>query len=301
MDKQILAIDSQILNTYQSCPCKTKYQFIDNIRPMQKEEAFDRGGLLHDMLKVHYIGLMNDVVRLKSMGAWLDMPHIDEETHLTGNNGYVRIVEMARKFGNFKATKCDLPIEVCDEVIQTYLDYAEHFRNDGWIPLSVETPFSVVLYENDELTILYEGIVDLVTQNLIVDHKSSKRRGEPSALSNQFMGYCWSLGINNLIVNKVGFQKSLKPKDKFERYTKSYPKSILEEWKVNTIRVALELYEQMKDKANLENQRNYTSCDKYSGCIYSNICLSEPEARTFIIQRDFMVGEPWKPTEELEK
>src|SRR5204862_6305778 len=96
----------------------------------------------------------------------------------------------------------------------------------------------------------------------IVDHKSSSRRGTPSGLDNQFLGYCWALDVNNLVINKIGFQKTLKNEDKFERHVKSYSKELLDEWRVNSIRSAIELYCSMKDVSELAKQKDYTSCGK---------------------------------------
>ena len=67
------------------------------------------------------------------------------------------------------------------------------------------------------------------------DHKHSKRRGPVHPLSNQFIGYCWMLGVNNIMINKIGFQISLKPSEKFERPILSYPKDVIDWWVQNTI------------------------------------------------------------------
>lgn len=289
MSQDILAIDSQVLNMYQMCPRKAKYYFVEGARPMVKEEAFDRGGLLHEMLKMHYNGIKGDWEFMK------------DYTNIEPPYSYEDVMRLSIDYGNLKSIESDLPIEECQVVVNTYREYATYYKGEQWLPILVERPFSVILYEDQNLKVLYEGVTDLVTTTSIVDHKSSKRRGEPHDLSYQFMGYCWALGINNLVVNKVGFQKTLKEKDKFERYTKSYPKSLIEEWRESAIDIALRLHYDLNHLDLMEKKTNLTSCDKYAGCIFTAVCKTEPEARSWKLQSNFILGQKWEPAKELEK
>ena len=294
MSQEVLAIDSQVLNMYELCHRKTKYYFVDGARPMIKEAAFDKGGLLHDILKVHYLGIKQDTARIQEMfgNIELEFPeHLD----------YPTIMSLAKKYGNLRAVNTDLPMEDCMMVMATYVEYANYYRGETWLPQIVEQPFSVVLYEEPDIKILYEGITDLVTQDSIVDHKSSSRRGEPHTLSNQFIGYCWAFNINNIVINKVGFQKTLKAKDKFERYTKSYPKSLREEWREHAITRAIQLYHDLKDTKKMETDFNFTACDKYSGCVFTQVCTTEPEARDWKLRNKYLLKQEWNPAKELEK
>jgi len=291
------------------CARRCKYAFVDKIQPMTKAEALDKGGLLHELLKVHYIVIMKDYERLLKLETFkplkieniqppvvADFTEVDLEELRESS-----IQQLVKKHYDYITTSIDLPIEICEEVYKTYSQYAQYYNNDGWFPIAIENPFSKLLFEDTDLCILYEGITDLVTQNLIVDHKSSSRRGEPLSLSNQFIGYAWALGINNVIINKVGFQKTLEPKDKFERYTKSYTKDMIEEWRINTIAWALKLFYHLSNLDEMEQDTNFTSCDKYGGCIYASICETEREARSWKIQNNFKIGEEWSPAKELEK
>jgi hypothetical protein len=313
MEQQILALDSQILNTYAMCERKCKYAFIDRITPMVKAEALDKGGLLHELLKVHYIVKMKDFARLLNIPTFqplvaelliktvqgankvdftpLDLEELQDMT----------IQGIVKRHYDYVSTQSDLPIEICEEVYKTYLQYAQYYENDGWLPIAVEQSFSKVLFESESVKILYEGIIDWLDEHKIVDHKSSSRRGEPLSLSNQFMGYAWAFGVHNVVINKVGFQKTLDAKDKFERYTKSYPNSLIEEWKANTIRTALELMVDVQNVVEMEKKFDLTSCDKYGGCIYTQVCETEPEARPWKMQTNYKIGEVWSPAKELEK
>lgn len=275
-------IDSQILNDYQACPCKTYYRFIRNVRPLIKESAFDKGGLLHYMMKYHY-----KLIKHNQTHAGKQIPYAD----------IMRIV--IRKAEKYMIT-LDLDIETCQKVLKTYDEYAKYYANEAWQIIAVEQPFARVIYEDESLKIIYTGIIDLATNISVVDTKTSERRGEPTGLSNQFMGYAWAFNVNNVVINKVGFQKTLPPEEKFERYTKSYPAEILEEWKQNTIREAKKLYLDLLEVKFMEGKKNFTSCDKYGGCIFSQICGTIPEARDFVIQQKYKIGEAWEPVKTLE-
>jgi hypothetical protein len=93
------------------------------------------------------------------------------------------------------------------------------------------------------------------------------------------------LGANTLIVNEFGFQKTLKPADKFRRLALQFSDNQLNEWVENAIfwvKNGLELIDR-----NYYPQ-NFTSCDKYSGCIFKpTICQADPEVRDYKLQQFF--------------
>ena len=53
-------------------------------------------------------------------------------------------------------------------------------------------------------------------------------------------------------------------------------------------------------KKQLKGIRNFTSCDKYTGCVYKDICEATPESRDHRIERDFKIGQPWDVARILE-
>lgn len=265
-EKTIYVVDSQILNSIQDCSRKTNYSFGQNLEPIAKPDYFEKGDLLHQMLAEYYI-------LRKFRGRW----NINKKTHAD-------IVEICTKVGRRAAVKMSLEVQVVEEVITTFRQYCTYTANDGWDRIiATESVASKIMYEDEEMIILYQGKIDLLfelTGNHLmpVDHKSSSRRGRPHYLSNQFQGYCWLLGVNNIIINKIGFQKTLKDNERFERHTLSYPPELLEEWKENAI------YWIKKYIAESESSfwpPNYTSCDKYSGCQYEEICRQTSDARKY--------------------
>lgn len=293
-----IALDSQILNGIQLCARKVNFEFLQNWRPTEKAEALEKGDLMHRMLAHYYRGRMANRTDISNV--------IDEA------------VEKAR----VASIDMDLSESTVDENIKQFKEYALFYQNDGWRPLEVERPFSKVLFRRDDeviwrvgdvvateatpgaektvlsegLQILYEGVIDLIADTphgiFVVDHKTASRRSTPSKLSNQFMGYSWATGSFNFVVNRIGFQKTLSAQERFQRPFLSYNKQILDEWAQNAIYWTKMLVHYIDTGF---FPPNFTSCDKYAGCIFQKVCESIPEVREFKLQANFYVGEPWSP------
>lgn len=270
-------MDSQTLNSVQNCAYKYQLGFMRRLQAEEKAEALESGDLLHTIFKAFY------TLRIKR-------PDLS----------YERTIELSIVIGNEHALTLNQSDESNDEVIFNCIEYFKFTKGEFWIPKHVEQPFAKVLYESEEedLRIVYQGIVDLIVDakegECGVDHKSSRRNTNPYglALSNQFQGYCWALGLDDFVVNKVGFQKTLAPKDRFTRHHIAYSKDMLDSWVKNTIFWGQQL------AFYLENDtfpQNFTSCDKYSGCIFQNACMTDGYSREFVLQNDYKVGKEWNP------
>jgi hypothetical protein len=297
MGRRVIAADSQILNTVMACGRKTNLEFKLNLRPHVKAEALEKGDLMHRMLHPYYYGRIKNpkphhlTVRLEDGTGEAPHPY----ARFIGMD-HKELVDTCTEIGRVASFDMDLEPEYRNECLKQFREYAFHFAGDGWFALEVEQSFTRTLYEDDDLRIDYEGIVDLVADGpmgvIAVDHKTASRREVPSDLSNQFMGYCWALDIPRLIINRIGFQKTLTPSERFQRIVLSYPQGRIDEWQYWAT-YWLKVY-----AFYLENDvwpPNFTSCDKYSGCIFQRICTRVPEAREFEMQTKFRVVEPWSP------
>jgi PD-(D/E)XK nuclease superfamily len=295
--QKILSIDATVLNSVQSCARKTEYSFIQNIRPPDKGESLEKGDLMHKMLEVYY-SLLGSCARLDSE-VFLELHKAGLTTPLVHN--FPTIVRYATETGRYFATKLNLPIDVSEETIYQFNEYAKYYENDSWRPLAVEEVGSKILYEDADLQIIYNCKTDLVAQqvNIIApfDHKTSKRRENPTSLSNQFIGTCYVLGFNNIVINKIGFQKTLKANERFQRYILTIDEERIKEWRENTI-LWCKVLVNYQEKNNWP--MNLTSCDKYSGCIYAPICESSPEGRPWKIERDYKKEKEWDVASILE-
>lgn len=293
-----IALDSQILNTVQACGRKAWFEFLQNWRPTEKAEALEKGDLMHRMCAHYYRA---------RMARRSDFSVVIEEC-----------LEVARK----ASVDMDLTESTVDENMKQFVAYAHHYNNDGWIPLEVERPFSKVLYRREDevewrqgsvvspvevpgyekvikkegLQILYEGVIDLIADTphgiFVIDHKTATRRSSPTKLSNQFFGYSWATGTYNVIVNRIGFQKTLKEDQRFQRIILSYNPQLLQEWAQSAIYWTKVLVGYIDTNY---YPPNFTSCDKYSGCIFQEVCEAIPDVREFKLQTNFFIGEPWSP------
>lgn len=275
-NKEIIVVDSQRLNTVSQCGYKYDLTFNKRLSLPEKGEALERGDLMHKMLQTYY-----------SMHQ-----HIDRWPN---DFRMTKAIEICTRVGEFFAIKMNLPLEEVDDTIRTFKDYVAYYWGEHLVTLAVEQVGSKVLYEDEKLVILYDAKIDWIVRMkncpvIPVDHKTSKRRGETIALSNQFMGYCWMLGVSNIMVNKIGLQRTLKPGEKFARPILSYPPSLIEAWRQNTIWWVKQI-KQFEETGFFP--QNFTSCDKYAGCIYRSVCEAPPETRVHTASQLFDIGEEW--------
>lgn len=277
-EKQIVAVDSQKLDALQNCMYFYNMKFVQNLVPVHTADYLERGGLLHHMLAVFY-----QMKRYR--GRWQQ-----------NGKTYADVVASCIIAGRQYGSKTELPITEIERTIEVFTEYTDFWENDGWECVEfVEAVGSKILYDSDELCILYEVKIDLGlsiyhgTNRTVtpVDHKHSKARKDPNELANQFKGYCWFLGTNNIIINEVGFQKTVKPVEKFRRHTIQYSDALLSEWVENSvwwIRYGLGLIHEG------QFPRNFTSCDKYAGCEFKvNVCGKDPEVREYKLRELYQV------------
>lgn len=300
--QKIISLDSQILNAIQLCPKRTELGFIYDIQPQVKAEPLEKGSLIHDMLEIYY-ALLGKCARVDTE-IWADLM-------IAGLfNGYIEDyygksfadrVRFCIEAGHYRASKTELEPEDAEVIIYQFKEYCEHYQHDSWHPLAVEEVGSKILFEDETTKIIYNFKIDMVAeQGSIIapfDHKTSSRRQAPNSLSNQFIGYCFGLDVNNIVINKIGFQKTLSRSDRFQRFILTIDQARIEEWKANSTYWAFEI---LKHQESNYWPMNLTSCDKYSGCIYSHICEKTPESRQMTIDRDYRIGEKWDVASILE-
>jgi len=274
-EKVTVKLDSQIANAIQLCAERYNLEHVKHMRPLRKAPALEHGGVMHTMLAHYY--------RQKMIGR---IP--------TEHN---KVVEEAIMLGRLEAAQSSFDLVEFDaEDLPTFREYVLAKQYDGWIVKAVEQPFTKLLYSSDDLDILYEGIVDVIVEDpkgeqYVVDHKTESRRSVPFILSNQFTGYSWALD-RKVCINKVGYQTSLANEERFRRYYFTYPDYMIEEWKRDTISAVKQAIGWHREGV---FEKNRTSCDKYSGCIFQKVCVAPPELRDYKLQAYFYKDKPWDP------
>lgn len=291
---RILNVDSSILNSIQQCAKKTQYNFIYNLQPHERDEALEKGDLMHKMLEVYYSMLL-DAGADRNSPLWMELIN-EAGLHPEGFP-----ITKGIEAGLYFASKMSIPSAVSEEVIDQFKAYCEYYAHDEWHPIAVEEVGSRVLYEEPDLKVVYSFKIDMVAEKGRIiapfDHKTGSRRQEPSSLSNQFIGYCYALGTDRIIVNKIGFQKTLKPAERFQRYILTIDKDRITEWIKNSVYWIMQ-YAQFQEQDYYP--MNLTSCDKYSGCVFKRVCESDPDNRAWKLERDFVTVDKWDVAKTLE-
>lgn len=274
MEKTIVKVDSQIINSMNLCAERYRLEFVDNWRPANKPMALERGSIMHHMVAYYY--------------AQKQKGRTDPDHH---NEVVQECIKLARMGA---AESYHITPEELENDIRVFQEYVLHWQYDGWEILDIEQPFTKLLFDSDELQILYEGIIDLRIRDpkigqCIVDNKTESRKSNPFILSNQFQGYEWAFNCP-VIINKIGYQTSLEPHEKFRRILHDTGKPAIDEWVKDTVD---QVREAIRWHSTGTFRKNRTSCDKYSGCIFQKVCKVPEEVRDFKLQAYFYRDKPW--------
>jgi hypothetical protein len=292
----VVASSASRLNVMDSCWELYNLTYNRRWTPKEKDSPLERGDLVHVMFSHYY--------REKMKGRW--------RTDLSQHGIVIdESVNMARR----AAVELELEQKEIDETIGAAKASLLFHQRDGMEVYAVEEPFTKVLYEVPDreengvfipgVRILWEGKVDLVASlpnqpTSVWDHKSEGRKSTPIVLDNQFTGSAWAFGVDTVVVNKVGFQSSVKEEEKFRRVFLDYSAPhIINEWRTDAIKTILEAIERHKREGSGKPDwpRNRTSCNKYSGCVFRQVCAAKPEVRNVKLMTWYRV----RPEHELYK
>lgn len=279
MSKTIVKVDSQILDSFSRCERLFEISHIQNLRSLSESYSIQRGSLCHDILQTYYREFKNTKNKIASQIKGLEY-------------GRARLTHYS---------ELDIPRGI--EILDNMREYFNFYMNERWIPIDVEQIHKKVIYEDEELILLYVGKIDVSVGGesqeiplMPVDHKTYDRWFDPLATENQFTGYATLLNVNWITVNKIGFQKSYTADKKFRRVKLQYNEAKRTEWIHNTAALVKDLIFAM------ENNRypmRRTQCGVFGGCKALPICDIDPRARAGIIDKLFKVHEAWDP-EKLE-
>lgn len=284
MSKVNIVFDMSKYDLFRLCEARYNYRHNILIGKPGKPQQMERGTVCHAGNEVYYQGLKDGL-------------------------GYDAAVGMAlSKIREAGVVTTDLDNDIinrCVDVMEEYYDYWR-IADQSFEIIEVEQPFMFELFTNDEVRILLTGKIDLITsdnkyQNEPMDHKTYDRSYEVGRMINQFKCYCVATGSNYLTVNKIGFQKTLKPHEKFLRPKLTYDRTILEEWKENVINVIMNHY--LACVADNKWPMNETSCEKFNRrCEFYDICdASGLPAKNWKINSDYVKVEPWDVTKVMKK
>jgi hypothetical protein len=272
--KKFVKVDSQILNSWSKCETEFKYMFVRNLRPMDQAYQLERGQLIHNIHEKYY-----------------------QEYKASKNRASAAI--MAVEYGRSRISLYD-SIDVARgiAILDNMREYFNYYSGDKYIPVDVEKIHKKVIFEDDDIAILYVGKIDATLLGddqfplVVMDHKGYDRWFDPLGTDNQFSGYAHLVDVRCVIVNKIGFQSSYAADKKFRRVKLVYTPDKLQEWVHNTARLIKDMVFFLEEGV---FPMRRSQCGMYGGCNFLKICELDPRARDMMIDKFYKTTEPWDP------
>lgn len=303
-EKKHIVLDATLLSSLMRCPCATDYRFNQLlVQKNGKSNSLECGSLVHIILEHYNKSLIAGKLRAQAIELGFEQgykfingcdkclflnsscPDHKQEPWL----GLQNTPELSQKSG-----KRDLI--GWKYVIDTMQEYFDFWKMDSFTVIAAEEVRGRVIYQDDEMEILWKAKFDEIDDTNIgfvsKDHKTMSQNRDQLSLNNQFIGQCVILKSRSIIVNKIGFQKSLKAEEKFLRPTISYSADRMAEW-ANEI---VPFYARMLLAYNEANSypRNYAGCDnKYGKCDYVSLCETDRGIREETAKIEFVKGRIW--------
>ena len=329
-----MVLDATLLSNIMKCSRLTNFKHNLNLTPMTgKGNSLEIGSIIHKFLEVYYKSQKNGIARQSAFGFGMSAaelyiagcPHctnfipldchecvkglfhdVVTDTHVKCPycNGTGQVKTSCGHPPNEYPGLDNTPSETDGYIIgwkyalDTCEQYHKHYFNDFWVTLDTEIVKSRIMYQDDEIRILFKSKLDWIvdTNNGIYpcDHKTMKQNRDTLSLNNQFMGQCLQLDTTKVIINKVGLQKTLKPEDKFKRVPISYSSERLLEWQSEILPYWCKQYLVWNEQGYFPP--NFNSCEnKFGKCEFYNVCESNPAMREEELRNTFKVGETWNP------
>lgn len=303
--KKNVIMDATVLSSLMSCARYHDIRYNHRlITARGRSNSLEVGSLIHKVFEVYYQHQINGFPRPTSIGNALiagqlyvtGCPHCADGTSVSPACKH----EPAEYPGLTNTPEQnDRFIVGWRFALQTCEQYFEFYKNDAWIPLSAEQVKGEVLYEDDEIRVLWKAKFDLIVDTnqigiVSMDHKVFKQRRDKTSLSNQFTGQCLLLKSRNVIVNKIGLQTTLKIDERLTREVVPYSAARLLEWQSEILPYYAYKYIQFTESGYWPP--DYTHCDNMFGaCPYKQVCESDPNMREEVLRGEYVLAPVWDP------
>lgn len=279
--KKNIIIDATLFTNVQSCGRKTDFRHNHNlVHKRGKSVNLEMGSIAHKFLEVYYRAVLQGLSKQQATGQ-----------------AYIAAQEFSAdptEVRNCTTEDISLTLNTCEQ-------YLEFYKNDHWIPLAVEEVKGKIFYEDDEIRILWKAKLDWIADTnqgvYPVDHKTMKQRRDTRSLNNQFMGQCITLNTRLMFVNKIGFQKTLAPHEKFTRPAINYTYDRLLEFQSEIVPYWCKIYLMYQESGYWPP--NFISCEnKWGFCEYYEVCEIDRIMRQETLEHDFEIGKAWDPSND---
>ena len=298
-------MDATLLSSLMSCARLHDIRFNHRLVSVKgKSNSLEVGSLIHKVFEVFYDHQINAFPRNTSVGNAL----IAGQLFITGcpycADGQNESPSCKHEPGEYPGV-FNTP-EMNDRYVigwrfalDTCQQYFDFYKNDAFIPLSAEHVKGEVIYEDDEIRILWKAKFDLIIDDnqigiLSMDHKTFKQRRDKTTLSNQFLGQCHLLKSRRVLVNKVGLQTTLKIDERLTREVVSFSADRLLEWQGEILPYYAYKYIQFTESGYWPP--DYTHCDTMFGpCPYKEVCEADRGMRVEVLRNNFIKAPIWDP------
>jgi len=323
-----IVLDATMLTALMKCGRYTDLTYGQNLQPIKgKGNSLEVGSIIHKFMEVYYGSQMKGIGKTQAFGFGMAAAELyiqgcpdctNFEPIHDDNGGIVRNLtpdnHICTEACQLKP-KCGHPINEYPGLqntpfesegyavgwkfaLQTCDEYAKFWASDYWVTVDVETVRSKVLYQDDEVEILWKAKLDWIVDTnqgiYPTDHKTMKQNRDNLSINNQFMGQCRIMDTRNVFINKIGLQKTLKPEEKFKRVSISYSAARLMEWQSVILPYWAKTLLQYNEQGYFPP--NFNACEgKYGKCDKYEVCESDPEMRGEVLRANFYVGNAWNP------
>lgn len=295
MSKFNLTLDASQIYAFKTCPLSWYYRYVKNLRlDGTQMVAADKGTLVHNILDLYYNirTLDNSGNKLSQASAAIELFYKSAITKTL-----------------FPSDDGTLDKFICDR----FLLYVQRWINDDFnVPVGgVETGFSFLLHETDEVRFILEGRIDLLNSiqglNCFTDHKTQERTVNLYHFTPQFKTYALVTGYQYGMVNYFGMQQDknnelLKNNKLFRRDLINFPARMIFDWRVTCIETFWKiksLLDSNDPEAVIWAERNEASCAgafQSNPCQFTHICEETNwDMKERVKEFKYKVVERWSP------
>ena len=295
-----ISIDSQMLTTLMACPQLYERTFVqDLISRTGKAPALETGSLAHTVCEWFAKSKING----KSYSESVAIGYEAGKEYVKKYSPINKYITNTEHLGivNTPLDSDDGRVVSIKDVFNTMEQYFDYWKNDSNTILESEVTKKRLIYEDSDIRVLWcaklDRVIDTPLSIMSMDHKTYKQKRDTLSLNNQFKGQCHVLGSRMIMIDKIGFQKTLKPSEKFIRQPISYSLSNLEEWRTETLPYYVNMLIAYTEANNFP--MNYTHCEnKYGTCRFKDICETDKSVREEMIKVYFIKGKKWDITND---
>jgi hypothetical protein len=301
IQKKNIILDATTFTSGITCARMMDFRFNNDLIPIEgKSNSLECGSLVHHILEGYYKGKRDGLSNNEAASKGFDIGSIYIRGCPSCINGNCTSHENVLEWQGLKNTPEESTTKPkktgWSHVLKVMEEYFDYYKNDSWVPIEIEHVKGKVIYEDDEIRVLWKAKYDLIIDTnagfFPVDHKSMSYNYELSLLNNQFMGQAVLLNTRAMMINTIGFQTTLKPADKFKREIKNYTLDQLTEWSQEIVPYWAKIIA-IYHESNIYPP-NFSSCEKKFGrCDFYDVCSVDRSIRQQELRMKFVKGRKW--------